>query len=367
MVSLHDVFGIAEHVKPHSYVDRGGLDSQLTYALGAERHIAVHGASKQGKSWLRSRVLSDDASVLVQCQTGTTVESLFTDALGALGVRAELRRTAGSDFEGRLDFSGSGSLGTHLLGKLGLEMSAGGKRLRSTRTETQPVGQTPANLWWVAHTILASERRLVIEDCHYLADPSLRDLAFVLKAVSGYGLHVLVAGIWARDHLLTYYNGDLVGRVEDIHLAWSDEELDAVLRAGCRALNIEMSTNLRRHSSRTRPATSDCCSTSPRQSAAKRASSPVSEARSTSPPGRPSIVHAMPWPTACASASRRSPRISMTRPARYDRGCVNPSWSCARFSNVTTVNFRWEPPTLPLPRKWRRWDTPCTRLLCVSS
>ena len=36
-VSLHDVFGIAEQVKAHSYVDRGGLDAQLRFALGAER------------------------------------------------------------------------------------------------------------------------------------------------------------------------------------------------------------------------------------------------------------------------------------------------------------------------------------------
>jgi hypothetical protein len=33
-----------------------------------------------------------------------------------------------------------------------------------------------------------------------------------------YGLFVIVVGVWPKDHLLTYYNGDLEGRVEDIHL-----------------------------------------------------------------------------------------------------------------------------------------------------
>jgi hypothetical protein len=33
---------------------------------------------------------------------------------------------------------------------------------------------------------------------------------------------------------------------QDIHLTWSDDELDGVLRAGCKALKIEMTTNLRR-------------------------------------------------------------------------------------------------------------------------
>jgi hypothetical protein len=244
---LHDVFGIAENVKDYSYIDRGGLDAQMRYALDAERHIAIHGASKQGKSWLRSRVLDENSFVLVQCLTGSSLESLFTDALGALGVRAELRRTSGNDFEGTLDFSGSGSIGLHLLGKLGLEVKSGAKRTKSRETESEPVGQTPANLWWVARTILASQKRLVIEDCHYLSEDCLQGLAFTLKALGGYGLHVLIVGIWAQDHLLTYYNGDLVGRVEDVHLTWSDYDLDAVLRAGGSALNIALSTNLRQH------------------------------------------------------------------------------------------------------------------------
>jgi hypothetical protein len=191
-------------------------------------------------------MLTKDSFVLIQCQTGMTIESLFTEVLGALGVRAELHRTSGNEFEGTLDFRGSGSVGMHLLAKLGLDVKAGTRGVRSKNTESQPVGQTPGNLWWVAHTILASQRRLVIEDCHYLADDCLQELAFVMRALGGYGLHIVIAGIWPQDHLLTYYNGDLVGRLDDIHLRWDDTELDAVLRAGSAALNIEMSTNLRR-------------------------------------------------------------------------------------------------------------------------
>jgi hypothetical protein len=86
--SLSDVFGIAEYVKEYSYIDRGGLDAQTRYALTTHRHIAVHGASKQGKSWLRTKVLDDDFFIRVQRQTGSSTESLFSDALGAMGVRA---------------------------------------------------------------------------------------------------------------------------------------------------------------------------------------------------------------------------------------------------------------------------------------
>jgi hypothetical protein len=52
----------------------------------------------------------------------------------------------------------------------------------------------------------------------------------MLKALGDYGVYVIVVGIWPDDHLLTYYNGDLDGRVEDVRLVWSDDDLDAVLQ-----------------------------------------------------------------------------------------------------------------------------------------
>jgi len=55
---------------------------------------------------------------------------------------------------------------------------------------------------------------------------------------------VIVVGVWPEDHLLTYYNGDLDGRVEDIRLSWADGELREVLLKGCEALNVEMSEGL---------------------------------------------------------------------------------------------------------------------------
>jgi hypothetical protein len=242
---LSDVFGIGEQVKESSYIDRGGLDSQFRYAIGAERHIVTHGASKQGKSWLRSKALSRDDCILVQCQTGTTPESLFTEALSILGIQAILKKTEGNDFEGTLSAKGTGSIGTSLLGKVGLAVATSGKAAKSSSVEKQPLGEYPANLSWVSRILLASGRRLVLEDCHYLTDDSLKDLSFILKGLLGHGVQVVIAGVWAQDHLLTYYNGDLQGRLEDIHLTWSSEDLDQVLEKGSNALGVRLSSSLR--------------------------------------------------------------------------------------------------------------------------
>jgi hypothetical protein len=58
-------------------------------------------------------------------------------------------------------------------------------------------------------------------------------------------VNVIVVGIWPQDHLLTYYNGDLDGRVDDIRLEWSRGELEQVLLNGSKALNITMAHRLR--------------------------------------------------------------------------------------------------------------------------
>lgn len=243
-LKLQEVFGIATRVNAASYVDRGGLDARLRYLLGTDRHIAIHGDSKQGKSWLRSHVLERDDTIVVQCQVESTPELLFQQALGLLGIHAELTTTKTNTLQGTLDLRGNIELGK-LLAKATGELAAGGELERATERELQPIGQTPADLSWVARILEASRRRLVLEDFHYLGDEQRTRIAFMLKALGDYGVYVIVVGVWPDDHLLTYYNGDLDGRVEDLRLEWSDSELDLVLKRGGAALKVEFTDALR--------------------------------------------------------------------------------------------------------------------------
>jgi hypothetical protein len=62
----HEVFGVSNTVLPDSYVDRGELDEELRRHLSRTEHIALRGASKCGKSWLRQTVLPE--ALTVQCR-----------------------------------------------------------------------------------------------------------------------------------------------------------------------------------------------------------------------------------------------------------------------------------------------------------
>jgi hypothetical protein len=244
MVALEEVFGITSNVDTRSYVDRGGLDQKFRRALASDTHIAVHGGSKQGKSWLRTKAMKDDQAIVIQCTPDSSAESLVREALGHLGVVAVLRTTTGRELEGTLDFKGAVELGK-IIAKVKAEATAGGSLTSMKETETEPIGQTPADLSWVATTIKASGRRLVLEDFHYIDESTQRKLAFLIKAMGEYGLFVVVIGVWPRDHQLTYYNGDLDGRIVDVHLQWSDEELSRVLDQGCDALRIHFEDRVR--------------------------------------------------------------------------------------------------------------------------
>jgi hypothetical protein len=242
---LKDVFGIANEVSYVSYVDRGGLDDQFRYLLGVDRHIAIHGDSKQGKSWLRRSLLDSDRTIAVQCQPDTLPESIFAQALGHLGVSADLKRTGRTSLHGELDFTAGGEIGLPLLAKAKLEVEGAGGVERETESESQPVGRTPGDLMWVATTLHASEKRLVVEDFHYVSDECRESFAFLLKALGDYGVYVILVGIWPDESLLTYINGDLDGRIENLHLMWDADELGQVLRKGAAALNVEMADELR--------------------------------------------------------------------------------------------------------------------------
>lgn len=243
-IALEDVFGISSKVQ-RSYVDRGGLDRSLREALDrGDRHVVIHGDSKQGKSWLRKRHLPADSSIVIQCEPSSTVASLFKQALGVLGIASTLKTTTTGALEGTIASEAKFDIGNSILAKLGMRVKGSATATDTSTTETQPIGQSPADLYWVARIIVESEKRLVFEDFHYLPEPEQRTFSTLLKSIGEYDVFPIIVGVWPEDHRLTYHNGELDGRLSDICLSWPPDELKAVLEAGCTALNIGMSPGL---------------------------------------------------------------------------------------------------------------------------
>lgn len=245
---LRDVFGIGVGYSTPAYVDRDKLDQRLQDGLAANRHVSVRGGSKQGKTWLRKKGLNAEECIVAQATISSTSVSILEEALARLGVTARLTRTTAGGLSGEI------KLDVHAQGKISAwfakgEASAGGQAALTGQHETvvaeEFLAQSVANLHWVAQAITLSDKILVIEDFHYLPEDEQRTFAYWMKALGEYGCHVMVIGVWAQSHLLSYFNGDLEGRVDDIALVWNDYELGEVLDRGSRALQIRMDPALR--------------------------------------------------------------------------------------------------------------------------
>ncbi len=133
MVRLNDVFGISTSVPKHTYVDRSGLDKKFEYCLGSDRHIILHGGSKQGKTVIRRKNLPQEQSIVLQCNAQTTREELYTGILAQLEVSipssVETKTTASGEIGGEtgVTFPLFGKITAHARASKGNETTSVGQ------------------------------------------------------------------------------------------------------------------------------------------------------------------------------------------------------------------------------------------------
>jgi hypothetical protein len=246
MTQLGEVFGIAASVPVHTYVDRAGLDKRFTYLVKQDRHLVIHVASKQGKTILRKKNLPENKCLTVQCGANSDCGRIYLEVLRQLGshIPTEVSRnlTLNTELQGKV----SGQLNLPLLasGEAGIEC---GESVESeSGTVLKSIGIDAASLGYIAQEIKRSGRKVVIEDFHYLPEQEKINLAFDLKAFWDSQVFFIIIGIWSDQNLLTYYNGDLSGRIEEIDIRWTFEELNQVLQKGAKALNISFDLDIKK-------------------------------------------------------------------------------------------------------------------------
>lgn len=235
-LKTHEVFGISTDYRPLSYIDRGRLDLAIQTYLDRDTHIALRGESKCGKSWLRQKNVPE--AIVVQCRFRKTVTDLYVDALSQLQIRLDVERQESASLKGKV--TAQGEFGAKILAalRLGAEIEA----VDGEAIKTQSVGRDVNDLRFIADIIKKSHRKLVIEDFHYMSIDERQKFAFELKALWDYGLFVMIIGVWSQNNMLLYLNPDLSGRVQEISIVWSREDLTSVLDKGGNALGLRFSS-----------------------------------------------------------------------------------------------------------------------------
>jgi len=238
-MKTHEVFGIRPDINENSYIDRGKLDSEFRKLLERKQtHIAIRGASKSGKSWLRQRVLNDP--IIVQCRLTYTTADIYRDALARLDIRMEIEKSTTNSITGKI--SASGEAGFKLIAKATGAGEIAGQH--QSVFKDAAVGKNVDDLEFIASLIRESGRTLVIEDFHYLTTEEQRKFAFDLKTLWDYKTFVVVVGVWISENMLITLNPDLSDRIEEIPVVWQEQELKQVFLKGCGKLNIRPTDKL---------------------------------------------------------------------------------------------------------------------------
>ncbi len=238
MPKLNEVFGIGISVPRYTYVNRSGLDEKFKYLLSTDRHIVIHGSSKQGKTILRKKNLPEADTITVQCRASTTCVGLYTEILSQIGIPIPVEQTESTTMSGSVAVKGEGKVGIPFVAKGKIATEAAGELEKTSGQKTIIVGQSAENLRYLSEQIRKAGKRIVVEDFHYVPEEEKETLAFDLKALWDMGTFFMIVGVWAEQNLLQYYNGDLSGRIEEIDIQWNNKELDDVLTKGEEALNM---------------------------------------------------------------------------------------------------------------------------------
>jgi hypothetical protein len=238
---LAEVFGTSRKL-PLTYTIRKTVDHRFLNDITRDKHVVIHGSSKQGKTCLRSYHLNEDDYVVIQCTRDSSKASLYEMILKKAGIHSRVTeaKTVKGGVKVNVTIGGEGKLPfvAKAKGETGLDASAELEKQQTTQ-EFEIDIEDPND---ISRVLSAAKftRFIVIEDYHYLDEDVQRSFAIDLKVFhESSSLVFIIVGVWLEANKLILFNGDLAGRIATIDAdQWTKEELLLVIRSGEQHLNV---------------------------------------------------------------------------------------------------------------------------------
>jgi len=239
---LTEVFGNSRDV-PLTYQIRTNVDERFVNDLTRDKHVILHGGSKQGKTCLRKSNLNEDENIVIQCTRDTKKASLYEMILKKAEIEYEISGSKTIKGTNKFSVKVQGEAKIPLVTKLSGEgnyehLKENGKTQNFKNLE---IDVEDAND--IVRVLQANyfKKFIVIEDFHYLDEEIQKQFAFDLKVFHETSKYVfIIVGVWMESNRLIIYNGDLTGRITNINVdKWTDDELKKVINNGKPLLNID--------------------------------------------------------------------------------------------------------------------------------
>lgn len=246
---LANVFGTSREV-PKTYVERQGVDDRFLNDITRDKHLVIHGSSKQGKTCLRKHHLNEQDYIVVQCTRETTKSKLYEMLLKQADIQCEVGRTNTVNGGCKLQVKVGGEGKIPFVAKATTEAGGEYEHQTTQTAETREFEIDPEDSNDIARVLknASFSKYIVIEDFHYLDEDVQMSFAIDLKVFhENSKLIFIVVGVWLEANRLTLYNGDLSGRLAIINAdRWDESDLSKVISVGEQLLNVAFSDEVRK-------------------------------------------------------------------------------------------------------------------------
>ena len=239
----NQVYGVSNELID-TYIERPKVDKLFIEGLQKNKHIIIYGASKQGKTSLTNKHLTEDDYVKVNCSPTSTTLDIFNSIVRQLNVEivetTEITTKVGGEAKVglkakvKIPFFGGTDAETAVTAKEEQQKGVTYKIIDFNLALAQDLSELLRKIDF--------NKRIILENFHYLEEEVQKQLAIDLRIFEDYNILFIILGIWREKNRLSQFNGDLVDRVIEVPVEpWEREDLIKITTEGMPLLNVDFS------------------------------------------------------------------------------------------------------------------------------
>ncbi len=239
MYQTNQVYGVSNEMI-ETYIEREAVDRNFVEGLSKNKHIVIYGASKQGKTSLTNKHLDNSQYIKVNCSPAATILDIYNSIVRQLDVEILETKDISTEISGEVKAGVKAKV--KFLG-MGSAEASGESRVGGSTTDSLKYKTVEYNLG-LAQDIsellrdIKFEKRIILENFHYLTDNVQKQLSIDLRIFEDYKILFIVLGIWRESNRLIQYNGDLVDRIIEVPVEpWEVSDLLKIVEEGKPLLN----------------------------------------------------------------------------------------------------------------------------------
>lgn len=240
MKQTNQVYGVSNELI-ETYIERPKVDKLFLEGLEKNKHIIIYGASKQGKTSLTNKHLTDNDYIKVNCSPTSSTLDLFNSIVRQLNLEIVDSAQVTHTVSGEVKIGLMAKIRLPFFGGVGAESEASASTGKETASSFKTIEYNLALAQDLSELLKKVDfnKRIILENFHYLDEEVQKQLSIDLRIFEDYNILFIILGIWREKNRLAQFNGDLVDRVIEVPVEpWDRDDLKKIVNLGLPLLNV---------------------------------------------------------------------------------------------------------------------------------